>query len=147
MKYARVERERRFLLDGLPPDVRDPRRIDDLYVDGTTLRLRRVDDGVHKLGQKIRPEARDPSVVHHTTMYLSPEEYAVLVAALSGRRLSKTRWSWDVDGRTWWVDEIIGVGVLAEIELSGPDDAVDAPPGAVVEVTHDERYCGGAMAR
>lgn len=61
-------------------------------------------------------------MVHHTTMYLSAEEYALLAAAVTGRRLSKTRWSWDVDGRTWSVDEIDGVGVLAEIELADAED-------------------------
>lgn len=149
MKYARVERERRFLLDALPPGVRDPRRIDDLYVDGTTLRLRRVGDDVHKLGQKLRPDAGDPSIVHHTTMYLSPHEYALLATALDGRRLTKTRWAWDVDGRRWSVDEIDGVGVIAEIELADTDapDDVAPPPGAVRDVSHDERYCGAGLAR
>jgi hypothetical protein len=58
MKYARTERERRFLLqrlpDGLPVAYR---RIRDWYLDGTRLRLRCVEDGDGnvldlKLGQK-----------------------------------------------------------------------------------------------
>jgi hypothetical protein len=58
VKYARIERERRFLLDGLP-DLAGARvlRITDRYVDGTRLRVRTVEedgcDVVRKLGQKI----------------------------------------------------------------------------------------------
>ena len=44
-KYARVERERRFLLSAPPPAsaVTGSRRITDRYLPGTRLRLRRVD--------------------------------------------------------------------------------------------------------
>jgi CYTH domain-containing protein len=143
VKYARIVRERRFLLDAVPAEVYGARRIDDLYIAGTTLRLRHA-DGAHKLGQKVRPDPGDPSVVHHTTMYLSGSEYDLL-SALPGDRLTKTRWSWDVGGRTWSVDEVAGV-VLAEIELVGDGDAVDAPPAAVADVSHDERYSGAALA-
>ena len=58
LKYAVVERERRYLLEALP-DLPGARvlRITDRYLDGTRLRLRRVDeDGcavVLKLGQKV----------------------------------------------------------------------------------------------
>jgi hypothetical protein len=42
-KYARVEIERRFLLEGVPEgeDVLVVHEIDDRYLDGTRLRLRR----------------------------------------------------------------------------------------------------------
>ena len=44
-KYARIERERRFLLAGPPPAaaVTARRRITDRYLPGTRLRLRRID--------------------------------------------------------------------------------------------------------
>jgi hypothetical protein len=43
-KYARVERERRFLLAGPPPPPSVARRrITDRYLPGTRLRLRRID--------------------------------------------------------------------------------------------------------
>ena len=44
LKYAKVERERRWLLDGLPPFPDDARqvRIVDRYLHGTRLRLREV---------------------------------------------------------------------------------------------------------
>ena len=45
-KYARIERERRFLLAGppLPMAVAGRRRITDRYLPGTRLRLRRIDN-------------------------------------------------------------------------------------------------------
>ena len=56
----------------------------------------------------------------------------------------------------WWdgvelvIDRFLGALaglVLAEIEL-GPDDPLrDPPAGAVADVTHDDRYSGGALAR
>ena len=46
-KYARIERERRFLIDRFPgDDVVQLRQITDRYIDGTHLRLReQIDDG------------------------------------------------------------------------------------------------------
>ena len=45
-KYARIERERRFLLAGRPPPmaVTGRHRITDRYLPGTRLRLRRIDN-------------------------------------------------------------------------------------------------------
>ncbi|MCA9563244.1 MAG: hypothetical protein KC561_07135, partial [Myxococcales bacterium] len=68
-KYARVERERRFLLERLPTelDAAAFHRIRDRFLEGTNLRLRRVEmpDGSHlvtKLGQKLLdPEAAQSS--------------------------------------------------------------------------------------
>src|SRR3954449_11569972 len=83
-KYARVERERRFLL-AEPPDpaaVTAIRMITDRYLVGTRLRLRRSespDGGCElKLTQKV-PAAR-PGAVQGliTNTYLSPAEYDVL---------------------------------------------------------------------
>ena len=66
-KYARVERERRFLLADLPARAAaaTPRRITDRYLTGTRLRLRLVEhqDGggcVYKLTQKV-PAGPAPS--------------------------------------------------------------------------------------
>ena len=67
-KYARVERERRFLLARPPPApaVIASRRITDRYLPGTRLRLRRVDhlDGgtcEFKLTQKVPAAGRASS--------------------------------------------------------------------------------------
>ena len=59
-KYARIERERRFLLGGPPSPaaVTGRRRITDRYLPGTRLRLRRIDylhsgDSQFKFTQKV----------------------------------------------------------------------------------------------
>ena len=83
LKYAKVERERRWLLDGLPPFPDDARqvRIVDRYLHGTRLRLREVTetDGtvVRKLGHKVRlgDDARE---VACTSLYLDDAEWAAL---------------------------------------------------------------------
>ena len=62
-KYARIERERRFLLAQFPVDATSVRvrRITDSYIDGTNLRLReQIDDGetaIFKLTQKVPARA------------------------------------------------------------------------------------------
>lgn len=58
--YARIEWERRFLLDHFPSEASATRirRISDRYIEGTALRLRQQSDGegqvVFKLTQKLR---------------------------------------------------------------------------------------------
>ena len=95
LKYAKVERERRWLLDGLPPFPDDARqvRIVDRYLHGTRLRLREVTDNdgtvVRKLGHKVRlgDDARE---VACTSLYLDDAEWAAL-SALPGDVLTKLR--------------------------------------------------------
>jgi hypothetical protein len=139
LKYAHVERERRFLLDALP-DLTGARvlRIADRYLDGTRLRLRTVEeDGhptMHKLGQKIRLEGVSTNA--HTTLYLSAAEHAGLLH-LPGRDLRKTR---HLKGH-WAFDVHEGGLLLAETE-SGEE-----PWFAYVrEVTDEEDFSGGRLA-
>src|SRR5665647_2629401 len=58
LKYAVVERERRFVVAGIPEGVTQTLRIEDYYIEHTRLRLRRVmaADGSfkRKLGHKVR---------------------------------------------------------------------------------------------
>lgn len=139
LKYAHVERERRYLLDALP-DLTGARvlRITDRYLDGTRLRLRTVEeDGhptVHKLGQKIRLDAVSTNA--HTTIYLSPAEHEGL-CHLPGRQLRKTRHL----TRGWAFDAHESGLLLAETEG-------EAKPWFpyVREVTDEEAYTGGSLA-
>ena len=93
LKYAWVERERRWLCRELPRDlVQDSERITDLYVTGTRLRLREavpLNGGppMRRLGRKADVNA---SVRLLTSMYLAPEEFELL-SALPGKVLRKTR--------------------------------------------------------
>ncbi len=147
-KYARPERERRWLLAALPGGTHGERQIVDRYLDGTTLRLRRVEDTetvVFKLGQKVRPVTDDPYVVHLTNLYLTVGEYdrlAVLPAAVleKSRRLV-------LDGETTYaVDEFHGA--LTGLLLAETEGApTELPPWLGREVTHDDRFSGGALAR
>ena len=94
LKYAVVERERRWLLDGVPPEDGEAVRIEDQYVRGTRLRLRHVTsaDGsvVRKLGHKVRLGDGGPAEGACTSLYLDDAEWDLL-AALPSDRLSKRR--------------------------------------------------------
>ena len=136
-KYAHPERERRFLLAGVPDEATDPREIVDRYVIGSRMRLRSVtsatDGTVYKLGHKVRPEPDDPGLVMHTSFYLSHDEYDVL-AALPAHELRKTRFRVECPDGAMSVDAFHGVLeglVLAEVDL--------ALPGAPVRVLRAAR--------
>ena len=150
-KYARVEFERRFLLDRFPADVNvtSVRRIVDRYIEGTRLRLRQMTDGdgkIFKLTQKI-PE---PTVTARrgliTTIYLSQEEFDVL-SKLPGKMLAKTRYSAPPFGIDVFEDELDGL-LLAEAEFDSDAEASAFEPAPLVsaEVTNDPGFTGGSLA-
>jgi adenylate cyclase len=148
-RYARPERERRFLV-AEPPVLTAERTVEDRYLDGTTLRLRRVTDGsttVHKLTQKVRERPDDPRTTRTTSTYLTAAEHALL-AALAGADLVKTRGvpaghpRWVVDCFAGPLDGL----VLAEVEVAD-DEELALPAWLGREVTRDERFTGGALAR
>lgn len=153
-KYARAERERRWLVASPPAGAGEPLRIADRYLDGTRLRLRRISDAgsvVFKLGQKVRAEPGDPFLVWVTTLYLTAEEYRRL-SALPAAVLVKSRRRVDHHGTRFAVDEFAGALrglVLAETELPGAEAGLPGglPPWLGREVTSDERYTGAALAR
>ena len=153
-KYARWELERRFLCSRLPETASDERGWDilDRYLDNSHLRLRRMDalDGsetIFKLGKKETPAPPDFSRMTITNIYLSAAEYDLL-AALPGLELRKRRYRIDQDGRCWSIDVFGGALeglILAETDF---DDAELEPPDWIErEVSDDERYTGGSLAR
>jgi CYTH domain-containing protein len=87
-----------------------------------------------------------------TSIYLAPEEFALL-ARLPGERLRKTRHRLaPVDGVTLSVDRFEGPleGLIlaeAEFETAAALVAFPMPDFAVREVTDDPRYAGGALIR
>lgn len=144
MKYAVVERERRWLLAEPPPVPEGATRLHivDRYVDGTRLRLRETTDDagtvVRKLGHKVRLGAGAAEVAH-TSLYLDDAEWDLL-AALPARTLTKTRTLVpDGDGHVA-VDVHADGTVVAEIDGDG-----ELPSGwpVVREVTAEEEYTGG----
>ena len=151
-KYARVERERRFLLAGLPAGEQpaQARKIVDHYLAGTTLRLRwvRGPGGDHyKLTQKIPAPQPGPVQGLITNIYLSDAEYNQLVAALPGQRLAKTRYSIPPLGIDVFDPPLHGL-VTAEAEFSTDTEMLAfQPPGyAHAEITDDPRFTGGRLA-
>jgi CYTH domain-containing protein len=152
-KYARVERERRFLLATPPPPgtVTASRRITDRYLPGTRLRLRRAEalsNGVceFKLTQKV--PAYRPGHIQGliTNTYLSPAEYELL-ASLPAATLSKTPLSVPPLGIDVFDPPLHGL-ILAEAEFT-TDDAAHSyrpPPQTVAEITNDTRFTGGTLA-
>ena len=156
-KYAHLERERRFLLLEKPSDIVYDRAlfIQDRYLIGSRLRLRRVDEPgktcVYKLGQKIRLDD-SPKTIAHTTLYLSEAEFDIL-SALPATTLEKTRRLFTIDGVIVGIDEFDGQLsglLLAEVDL-GAGGAQRGVPSSLpnmfaAEVTDDERFTGGSLA-
>ncbi|MBX3452340.1 MAG: hypothetical protein KF777_22480 [Planctomycetaceae bacterium] len=149
-KYSLPEIERRWLvapnelsmLEGQPY-----REIEDLYVDGTQLRLRKISSAngevVFKFCKKYGK--RSPLSQPITNLYLSKEEYHTL-AQLSGKVARKRRYS--IAGGS--VDVYEGTPVIAvfEIEFASEQDAKRYQPPSFVsdEITRDESYSGAAIA-
>lgn len=151
-KYALAERERRFLLAGLPDDQPIVRtaQITDRYLVGTRLRLRlSVETAggstttVYKLTQKVPAADGGPGLI--TTFYLSQAEYDAL-ATLPMRQLQKTRYSMPPFGVDVFAPPLHGL-TMAEAEFASEADlhAFVIPPFAIAEVTHDARFTGGSL--
>lgn len=156
-RCARVERERRYLLAGLPPGLKpsDPHtQITDNYVTGTRLRLRKVRDPrtnewTLKLTQRHAPEPPDHSRTLVTDIHLSPYEYEVL-SVFEGNELRKNRYPYEHEGRPYSVD--VFLGSLRGLVLAGTDfeddgemDAFHSPEFALLDVTRDELFAGARL--
>ena len=150
LKYAVVERERRFVVASIPEGVTRTLRIEDHYIENSRLRLRRVTaaDGSHvyKLCHKVRL-GQDASAIACTSMYLDDQEWDLLLT-LPHRTLRKTRHIIDRDGLVVAVDALDDGTLVAEV-----DDA-DSAPGPVPtwldvlqDVTRDEAWTGANRAR
>jgi CYTH domain-containing protein len=152
-KYARTEVERRFLLAGVPEGAEVLKAVDieDRYLDGTRLRLRRqVQRGgpiVVKLTQKLPAPGEHGEQGVLTTLYLSEAEHAAL-AALPAATLRKTRLSIAPYGVDVFAAPLDGL-VLAEIEFDSLDDAAAFRPApfCLAEVSEDRRFTGGSLVR
>ena len=156
LKYAVVERERRFPLARLPDADADAADVDvevleivDRYVVGTRLRLREVRRGdgsaVRKLGHKVRLDG-GPAEVACTNFYLDDAEWSVLVG-LPAQVLSKTRRLFHRDGLVVAVDEHEDGTLVAEID-DGDSAATEVPTwlDVVADISADERWTGAALA-
>jgi CYTH domain-containing protein len=150
-RYAKPERERRFLLASQPPgEIKKTVRIVDRYFLGTRLRLRQmVETGgdsaktFYKLTQKVPAPDGAPGLL--STVYLNEKEFALL-ATIPGSTLRKTRHSIPPFGVDVFESPLAGL-FLAEVEFD--DDAsmiaFSPPPWIVAEVTRDSPFTGGHL--
>lgn len=150
LKYAVVERERRYLLGSLPEGVTNTKEILDRYVAGTRLRLREVREGdgnvVRKLGHKVRL-GEGPAEVACTNFYLNDDEWAVL-ASLPARLLRKTRHLVHRDGVLVAIDEYEDGTLVAEIDdRDHPSTVVPEWLDVIDDVSADEAWTGARLAR
>lgn len=156
-KYAHIERERRWLVrTGATPEDAATRciRIEDRYIDGTRLRLRRMTDlasGASALKLTRKYDSADPLARPIVTAYLDAAEYGVL-ATLPARPIVKRRYEVRSGPHVYWLDRFDGAlaGLaLAEIECVDAHDlhAVTLPDWAARDVSHESRYEGGSLAR
>ena len=157
-KYARVERERRYLLQDLPEGLSraDPHlQITDNYITGTRLRLRKVRDPktnkwTVKFTQKFAPDPADLSRTVITNIYLSALE-AETLSVFDANEIRKNRYHFEYDGHTFAIDMFLGdLFGLVLAEVSFEDDAqmreFQDPPFALAEVTNDELFSGGRLS-
>jgi CYTH domain-containing protein len=150
-RYALAEIERRWLADPAALAELTASRyqdIDDLYIAGTRLRLRRMvsQDGtvVHKLGKKYGKLS--PLSEPITNLYLTEDEYACL-AGLPGTRSRKRRHA--VAGGSLDVYTAPHPG-LAIFELEFADEpaavAYRPPPFVTREITGEPSFDGRSLA-
>jgi len=157
-KYARIERERRYLLPDLPEGLTRADhhlQITDNYITGTRLRIRKVRDPrtnkwVVKFTQKFAPDPCDLSRTVITNTYFNAIE-AETLALFNANEIRKNRYPFEFEGKRFSVDMFLGdlFGlVLAEISFDNDAelDAFPKPPFALVDVTNLEIFSGGKLS-
>lgn len=157
-KYARVERERRYLLKDLPEGLTraDPHlQITDNYITGTRLRLRKVREPrsnkwTVKFTQKFAPNPDDLSRTIITNTYLNALE-AETLSVFNSNEIRKNRYYVEFEGRRFSIDMFLGdlFGlVLAEVSFENDEDLdrFAKPPFALAEVTNDPVFSGGRLS-
>ena len=156
-KYARVERERRYLLRDLPEGMTraDPHlQITDNYITGSRLRLRKVREPrtnkwTVKFTQKFAPDPKDLSRTIITNTYLNALE-AETLSIFNSNEIRKNRYKFEFEGREFAVDMFLGdlFGlVLAEVSFETDEDLDNfpKPPFALADVTNEELFSGGRL--
>ncbi len=156
-KYARVERERRYLLQDLPEGLSraDPHvQITDNYITGTRLRIRKVREPrtnkwTVKFTQKFAPDPQDFSRTIITNTYLNALE-AETLSMFDANEIRKNRYPFEYEGRGFSVDMFLGdlFGlVLAEVSFETDEelDGFTKPPFAIADVTNNELFTGGRL--
>ena len=158
-KYACIERERRYLLQDLPPGLTrtDPHvQITDNYITGTRLRLRKVRDPrtnkwTVKFTQKFAPDPRDLSRTIITNTYLNALE-AETLSVFDANEIRKNRYQFQFEGKQFGIDMFLGdlFGlVLAEASFDSDEElrSYPPPPFALADVTDNLVFTGGYLSQ
>ncbi len=156
-KYARIERERRYLLQDLPEGLSRADahlQITDNYITGTRLRIRKVRDPRNnkwtvKFTQKFAPDPADFSRTLITNIYLNALE-AETLSMFNANEIRKNRYPFDFEDRKFAIDMFLGdlFGlVLAEVSFDTDDELQNfvKPDFAIADVTNDELFTGGKL--
>jgi CYTH domain-containing protein len=138
-----IEIEKKFLVKTLPGDLAPGVHICQGYLLNTPEKVVRVrikgDKGV--LTIKGRPVALvRPEYEYEIPV---PDARQMMDRFCDGKLIEKYRHTCFYQGMTWVIDRFSGANqglVVAEIELSAPDQAFSIPPWAGLEVTDDPRY-------
>jgi CYTH domain-containing protein len=156
-KYALIEREKRYLLRELPPEINRADahlQITDNYITGTRLRIRKVRDPktnkwVVKFTQKFAPDGVDFSHTTITNIYLNAIE-ADTLAVFASNEIRKNRYPFEFEGRRFTIDVFLGdlLGLVLA-ETSFDDDAemntFPLPSFALADVTNNPAFTGGKL--
>jgi CYTH domain-containing protein len=159
-KYARIERERRYLLRDLPEGMSraDPHlQITDNYMTGSRLRLRkmrepRTNKWTVKFTQKFAPNPDDLSRTIITNTYLNALEAEVLSSIFNTNEIRKNRYPFEFDGRKFSIDLFLGdlfSLVLAAVSFE-TDEELDnflQPSFALIDVTNEPLFSGGRLCQ
>jgi adenylate cyclase len=157
-KYARIERERRYLLQDLPEGLTRADhhlQITDNYITGTRLRIRKIRDPrankwIVKFTQKFALNPADLSRTIITNTYLNAIE-AETLSVFEANEIRKNRYRFEFEGRQFSVDMFLGdlFGlVLAEVGFATDEDldSFPQPPFALADVTNIEIFTGGKLS-
>ena len=148
------ELERTFLPAALPDDLSESRHrtIDDLYIPDSEphpiVRVRAA-DGAYEITKKVTSPT-DSSVRTEETIPLSESEYRAL-SSISGKRLIKTRYYYERDGREYefgvYGGDLQGL-VLIDVEFATLEEVSKFQPPDFLgqEVTGKKFLRGGELA-
>jgi CYTH domain-containing protein len=153
-KYAQLEYERRFLVSEIP-DLSGMvfRLIEDLYLDETRLRLRKIthlgeQEPQYKLCKKYHGEDANPVAL--VNIYLTEQEYDVL-CVLQGKRIRKRRYNIASIAPVLCIDVFEGhlAGLMLcelEAESAASLAAYTVPQWIGRDVSDDPFFRGGNLA-
>lgn len=151
-RYSILEIERRWLVN--PKDIgklaQSPSKlIKDLYITGTRLRLRLIEDGtgktIYKLGKKYGKESKFVEPI--TTLYLTQNEYD-LFSKMPGKSATKRRYILEKGSLDHYLEPNFE-HMIFELEFSDEASALSYVPPKFVseEITGSEKYSGYKLAQ